>query len=543
MGDGANGRDCFRVLSKDLMGRVGTLTTKSGEFLTPHMFPVVDSNRRMFTQKIFNNLGIHAIMTNAYLHRRSRLDKSVPENIHRTLEFHETVATDSGAYQILEYGHVAVKPEEIIRYQEDIDTDIGVILDFPTGYRSDPGRSRWTVDETLRRADQATRVRTRDDILWVGPIQGGVHLKEVARSAREMSKRDFAIYALGSPTELMESQRFEILVDMILAARLEIPPNKPLHLFGAGHPVLFSFLVALGCDLFDSAAYALYARTDRYLTSEGTSRLEEMEEFPCLCDACASRTPRDLAKLEDSERERILARHNLQACFSELRRIREAIRKGRLWDLLELRAHAHPALKRCFYRVLEHSRELERWTPVVKPRGIFYFGSESDSRPEIVHYRSRLRRTVFPRGKVLVLLPGRWRRPYREDPRYRAVVNVCHNIPKVSIIFYSIPYGPVPLELDETYPIAQTESFDPRNPTTCDEKAKAIADHIARTTPRGVMLASDGELGVAVAKTLRRRLHNLTVVKGEGLTLDSFSKVLGDYVRRKSRRTFSASTA
>ena len=50
----------------------------------------------------------------------------------------------------------------------------------------------------------------------------------------------------------MQQYRFETLVDMIMAAKLHLPPDKPLHLFGAGHPMMFAFAVALGCDMFDS---------------------------------------------------------------------------------------------------------------------------------------------------------------------------------------------------------------------------------------------------------------------------------------------------
>jgi 7-cyano-7-deazaguanine tRNA-ribosyltransferase len=506
------------------MGRVGILRTKSGEFQTPHMFPVVDPNRHLFEQKFFNELGIHAIMTNAYLLRRTGLGQGMPENIHRVLGFSETVATDSGAYQILRYGKVAVKPEEIVRYQEEIDADIGVILDVPTGYRSDVTRARWTVDETIRRADGALRVRNRNDILWVGPVQGGIYLKEVTRSAREMAKRDFDIYALGSPTELMESQRFEILVDMILAARREIPPSKPLHLFGAGHPALFPFLVALGCDLFDSAAYALYARTDRYFTSEGTSKLREMEEFPCLCPACSDKTPSEMVRMEPGEREKLLSHHNLQASFSELRKIREAIRKGRLWDLLELRAHTHPALKNCLRRIEEYSEELERWTPVVKPRGIFYYGGSSDRRPEITRYRMRLEKTRLPRRRVVILLPGRWRRPYHEDPRYRFIVSHFQNNPAVQLVFYTVPFGPVPLELDETYPLAQTESADPREPALYRVKAQLVTGFLRRLSPQLVFFVRQGELGTFVKEELSSRLakSKLVTINGEGFKLQSF---------------------
>ncbi len=522
-----NGSDSFTVHSKDLMGRAGVLRTKSGAFLTPHMFPVVNPNSHGFSQEFLNELGIHAIMTNAYLLRRARLDKK-PEDVHETLGFRETVATDSGAYQILEYGHVAVKPRDIVEYQERINSDIGVILDFPTGFRSDPSRAGWTVDETVKRADEALRVRTRNDILWVGPIQGGIHLREIARSALEMSKRDFAIYALGSPTEVMESQRFDLLVDMIVTAKKFVPPGKPFHLFGAGHPSLFAFLVALGCDLFDSAAYALYARTDRYITSEGTVRLEDMEEFPCLCEACKGRTPREARRLKPPEREQILSKHNLQACFSELRKIREEIRKGRLWDLLELRAHTHPAMKRCLNRIAQYSDLLERFTPVSKPRGIFYFGNMSDQRPEVARYRVKVKKVAVPRSKFLLLLPGRWRRPYREDPRYQPIVNHVRNLEGMAVCFYSVPFGPVPLELDETYPVAQTESLDPEDSNLYQTKAEMVRDFVRRLSPRLVFIARESEYGDAVMKEISKVVpgSRIVSVSGKSLRPDAFVSLI-----------------
>src|SRR5438132_10569169 len=222
---------------KDRVRRIGTINTKSGAFSTQHMFPVLDPYHLILGKEFFDRLGIHAVMTNAYLLKRGRQGLD-PVDVHETLDYPRTVATDSGAYQILEYGHVGVTPEEIIAYQEKINTDIGVILDFPTGFKSDASRARWTVDETVRRADQALDVITSKDILWVGPVQGGVHLKEVERSARLMADRDFDIYALGSPTELMETQRYDLLVDMIVDAKDALPKGKPFHLFGAGHPAL-----------------------------------------------------------------------------------------------------------------------------------------------------------------------------------------------------------------------------------------------------------------------------------------------------------------
>ncbi len=508
----------FQVHGKDLLGRIGTIRTKSGTFTTPHLFPVLDPNKQILSRQFFDKIGIHAVMTNAYLLGRSRQGKELAD-VHGILDYDQTVATDSGAYQILEYGEVGVKPGEIIDYQERINTDIGVILDVPTGFRSDLSRARWTVDETVRRADEALRLITRKDILWIGPVQGGVHLKEVDRSARQMAKRDFSIYALGSPTELMESQRYDVLVDMIITAKQSLPSGKPFHLFGAGHPALFPFLVALGCDLFDSAAYALYARTDRYLTPEGTLLLGDIEEFFCPCPVCVDTSPSEMARLKPAEREKQLVQHNLWVCFSELRRIREAIRKGRLWELLELRSYAHPALKKCFSRICQYANILERYTPAVKPHGIFFFGQPSDRRPEFVRYQAKLSGVAAPTGKIVVLIPGRWRRPFHEDPRYRSVTKAFENQTSVSICFYSISYGPVSLELDETFPMAQTESVDPQESVLYRSRAKLVARFVRELAPRLVVLASEGDYGESVEREISRTIspRKITTLKGKQL--------------------------
>jgi 7-cyano-7-deazaguanine tRNA-ribosyltransferase len=524
----------FQVHGKDLLGRIGTIRTKSGAFATPHMFPVLDPHHRTLGREFFDRVGIHAVMTNAYLLKRGRQGLDTVD-VHGTLDYSETVATDSGAYQILEYGHVGVTPEEIVGYQERINTDIGVILDVPTGFKSDPSRAKWTVDETIRRADRALEVITRKDILWVGPIQGGVHLGEVERSAREMAKRDFAIYALGSPTELMETQRYDVLVDMIMAAKRALPTGKPFHLFGAGHPVVFPFLVALGCDLFDSAAYALYARAGRYLTSDGTQLLGDMVEFVCTCPVCVDSSPEDFMRSETKEGDTRLVQHNLWTCFSELRRIREAIRKGRLWELLELRSHAHPALKECFNRITRYSEILERSTPAVKPHGIFYLGSTSDNRPEKLRFVSKLQGSVEERRKQVLVLPGRWRRPYHEDPRYESIAKAFDDHPRVSICFYSLTWGPVPIELDETFPIAQTEGLHEADPIILQERAKTVSKFLQSLHPKAVILVSDGNYGQAVQRELSKIFgkRTLKVLDGESLKPDAIVKSIEKRIVRK----------
>jgi len=158
----------------------------------------------------------------------------------------------------------------------------------------------------------------------------------------------FDIYALGSPTQVVEQYRFDVLIDMIVAAKEHLPPEKPFHLFRAGHPFMLSFAVATGCDIFDSAAYALFARREKYLTNYGTANLRDLQYFPCACKICSKYTPKELSEMPSKEREHLLAWHNLNLCFAEIRRVKQAINNGRLWELLEIRAKNHPSLFRAF---------------------------------------------------------------------------------------------------------------------------------------------------------------------------------------------------
>ena len=173
-----------------------------------------------------DTFGFDAIITNSYLiWRRFREEGNTP-NVHELVNFDGVIATDSGAYQILQYGDVEVQPNEIVQFQEKLDSDIAVILDVPTGQESSKERAKRTVDETLRRADEALRVISKKDILWVGPVQGGIYPDLVSYSAREMAKRDFPIHALGSPTLIMQQYQFDVLVDMVMAAKRNLASGQ-----------------------------------------------------------------------------------------------------------------------------------------------------------------------------------------------------------------------------------------------------------------------------------------------------------------------------
>ena len=484
---------------KDLLARLGKLRTKSGTVETPLLFPVINpSIQPVSPNRLKEEFGFEAIITNAYILKKRYLNQPIEMGLHKFLGYDGAVMTDSGAYQILIYGGVEVEQAEIVNYQEGIGSDIATILDIPTGWKVTKNQASLTVEETLRRAKDFFKIKTRDDILWVGPVQGGRHLDLVTKSALEIGRLPFQIHALGSPTEVMESYRFDVLVDMILTAKKNLPIERPLHLFGAGHPIMFSLAVALGCDLFDSAAYALYAREKRYMTENGTWRLSELDYFPCQCPKCSRETPKNVLDKSAKEQEIFLAEHNLYACSGELRRIKQAIRDGRLWEYVEIRAHSHPALLTAFRKLKEHKDLLEKHNPTVKSSGLFFSDSEGLSRPEVTHYRERItKRYSHPkRSRILLLAPQTYNKPFHKASEFQKIQQVLKRLEsnmlhKIHVCFYAAPFGVIPLELDEVYPLSQHDNATPVEDATIRYVASEVANLIMRSNYEAVTLIHD----------------------------------------------------
>ncbi|MFB6143577.1 MAG: tRNA-guanine transglycosylase, partial [Halorientalis sp.] len=201
--------------------------------------------------------------------------------------------------------------------------------------------------------------------------------------------------------------------------------------------------VAMGCDLFDSAAYALYARDGRYLTVRGTEHLADLEYLPCSCPVCADHTPADLEAATADERERLLAEHNLHVTYEEVRTVRQAIRRGNLLELVEARARAHPALLDGYRALTDHAAQLE-WTDPVSKDAFFYLSGESAARPEVRRHHERLARLDVA-GDVLL----------SEGNADDAFDETWRLVP---------PFGPVPRDLSEVYPLngEVPERLDPR---------------------------------------------------------------------------------
>jgi len=440
----------FEIIKKDVMGRVGRLKTKHGTIETPTILPVINPKNMVIPPEDMKKIGAEAIITNSYIiYSSQRLrDQAREEGLHRMLNFDKTIMTDSGSFQLSVYGDIDVENVEILRFQREIGSDICVPLDIPTKPDENYNEADKDVKITIERLREMANIKSefKDNIL-VAPIQGSTYRDLRRKNAIEASRLDFDLYAIGAVVPLLEEYRYDDIVDAVIASKLNIPPDKPVHLFGAGHPMGFAISVLMGCDLFDSASYILYAMDKRYLTVNGTYKLSDLKYFQCSCPVCSKYTPEEIRGLKKDEIVRLLAIHNLYESFTEIRRIKQSIIDGRLWELVQIRCASHPKLLNGLRRLAKYSNKMERYD-VFSKSAFFYGGVESNKRTEVIRYRKKLKSMPIKATPALIttIVPetSKLIEYIRNKSQYKGYK---------SIYYLKPPFGPYPLELSETYPL------------------------------------------------------------------------------------------
>ena len=365
----------FESLYSDIAGRCGKLTVGKKTIKTPALLPVINPHLQLVTPKEIQSMGVEALITNAYIFSQSQQyrERALTEGLHRVLDFEGVIMTDSGSFQLSVYGQVSITNTETLSFQRDIGSDIWVPLDIPTSPGSDRDTTERELGITLQRLAEGQRVFGRDAPI-AGPVQGGSFTDLRERAGREVTNLGFSFCPIGAVVTLMESYRYRDLVSVVMAAKQTLSPSACVHLFGAGHPSMFALATAMGCDLFDSAAYALYAKEGRYLTTHGSFKIDELADLPCACNICRTHTCEELRTA--AGRDRLLAFHNLYVTLAEISRIRQAITDGTLWELVDERCRGHPQLLAGYRALLNTTASLEK-TDRVSKRRFFYRGDES----------------------------------------------------------------------------------------------------------------------------------------------------------------------
>lgn len=437
----------MELVDRDGFARRGRFETPHGTLETPALLPVVHpekSRQTVAPQELAETFGFRGVITSSYILRRvpELRERARAEGLHRFLEFPGVIMTDSGAFQQHSQGRVDATPAEMLEFQEAVGSDIATVLDEFVEPEASFEEARRGVETTLERAAEARR--RRGDRLLAVPVQGGLFPELRSRSA-EGSSPLADVLAVGGIVPLMEHYRYADLARVLLSARPHLAPERAVHLFGLGHPMLFALGALFGGDLFDSSSYHKFARRDTLLFPEGSLLLSEVREEICGCALCAKVPLTQLSGRPAPERERHLARHNLDQCVREMARVRQAIRDGEIWELAERRSTAHPALA----AAMEVARgQPQVFAPVEPPsrRSFRVVLPGSRERPAVRRFHERLR--GWRRGRPSLGLVG----PRPLSP------SALRNAPKLTeglqgTFDVETPLGRVPLELTEIYPV------------------------------------------------------------------------------------------
>jgi len=441
----------FEIKDKDIAGRIGKLEIENENnsmkktIETPALMPVYGLNNPILSiDELKEKFNAKILMTNAYMLFKTEEKKSkvIEQGIHKFLNFDGIVAVDSGSYQLMKYGDIDISNAEILKFEEKIGAEIGSFLDIPTLPDAYKRLAEENLLVTLKRAKEAKELNL--NLIINAAIQGSTFSDLRAKSAREISK-NFELNAIGGIVRLMEEYRFEDLVNIIVAVKKNIKAGNVVHAFGLGHPMLFGLAVGLGCDIFDSAAYALFARDKRYITNYGTKKISELEYLPCSCPACHNKEPGDLD-------EHDIALHNLYVSYEEIRRVKQAIKENTLWEYIEMRAISHPSLYKAVKGLKQHRKFLSEFDPITKRSAFFDFGF--DCRTEIYNVKSRAKNIITSlRSEIF---------------KSSADLKKTENLIKIN------QFGNVPGEILDIYPL---NVFGIKSNAGDEEKVRAIMQY------------------------------------------------------------------
>ena len=349
----------FCIDARDGAARTGTLRLPHGEVSTPHLMPVGSQGTvKGILPGALRDLGVEMLLANSY-HLLLRPGVDLIERaggLHRFMGWERPILTDSGGFQVFSLGSlckVAEKgvafqshidgamqflgPEEAVRCQERLGSDVAMVLDEFPGYPCEETAARDAVERTLRWAARCLEAHAREDQALFAIVQGSVWPELRAECARRLADLPFAGYAIGG---VSVGEERPLRVQAVEASAPELPAGKPRYLMGVGEPEDILPAVAAGVDLFDCVIPTRCGRNGRIYTWGGRrnirnacfrTRLEPLED-DCMCPACRGFTAAYLHHLymRDEMLGPILGTlHNL--CFFQrlFGAVRAAIEDGR----------------------------------------------------------------------------------------------------------------------------------------------------------------------------------------------------------------------
>jgi queuine tRNA-ribosyltransferase len=350
----------FRVLHEDAgsRARIGALTTAHATMETPVFMPVgTQATVKSLTPTDLRDIGAQIILGNTY-HLYLRPGSSLVQSfggLHRFMAWDRSILTDSGGFQVFSLGHLRdlhedgvtfrshldgsqhlFTPESVVQIQEELGSDIAMVLDECTPYPAGEDEARVSFERTTRWAARARRAHTRADQAQFGIVQGGMYPELRRESAAGLVDLDFPGYAIGG---LSVGEPKALFYEMTAISAAALPWLKPRYVMGVGAPEDLFEAVANGIDMFDCVLQtrlgrngALFTRSGRINIRNARFRTDPGPIDPiCDCYTCRTFTTaylHHLFRAEELLAYRLASLHNLRWTIKLVEDMRASIRSG-----------------------------------------------------------------------------------------------------------------------------------------------------------------------------------------------------------------------
>ena len=352
----------FELLAQDGAARRGRLEFARGSVQTPAFMPVgTYGTVKAMTPEDLEQIGADIILGNTFhLYLRPGLEViEAHKGLHDFMHWQRPILTDSGGFQVfslaemrklteqgvsfrspIDGAEVFLSPEESMRIQRVLRSDIAMSFDECTAYPATEDQARTSMELSMRWAERGFHEYYRDEPpgTLFGIVQGGVHVALRLASLEALEKIGFAGLAVGGlAVGETQAEREQILEGLVP----RMPPQKPRYLMGVGRPEDILEAVRRGIDMFDCVMPTRHARNAHLFTRNGVVNIRNAVhqkdtgpiEAGCECYTCRNYSRsylRHLDKCGEILGSHLNTVHNLFFYQRLMSEIRAAIEAGRL---------------------------------------------------------------------------------------------------------------------------------------------------------------------------------------------------------------------
>ena len=355
----------FELTARDGRARAGVFHTPRGPVETPVFMPVgTKATVKAMTPGEVKDLGASIVLSNTFHLWMRPGDEIVARlgGLHRFMNWHGPILTDSGGFQVwslskmrkineegakfrspIDGSPLHLTPEKAMAIQRNLGADIVMAFDECTEYPATLEHARASAERTLRWAERCRAAHAEGGPVGgggmqalFGIVQGGVHPELRAWSATRTAELDFPGNAIGGLSVGETKAEMEASLETVDAI---LPEAKPRYLMGVGTPGDFFRGIERGVDMFDCVLPTRTARTGRLYTAEGVLNIRNafhaVDPAPvsasCACDCCRNYSRaylRHLFQCDEILGARLATTHNLFYFLDLMAKIRVALNAG-----------------------------------------------------------------------------------------------------------------------------------------------------------------------------------------------------------------------